>query len=461
MSDRELAFVREVGGVELAERLVHLDGVRKEAREGGIALDAALPPLEGPPEFDVVFVGGGLSLLLAAAIAARGARVAVFDRGLIGAVHREWNASLRELEALKPIVQDPARYVSAHYDYGFCQFHGGARLPVHGALDVAVDAHALLKDVLTHAEAQGAKLHSRAALVGVGAARHGVRLAFSDGTETSARIVVDARGASSPYAAADIGCPTVGGVMSGYTGPNVGEILVTTEGIEEGRQHVWEGFPTGRGELTTYLFNYAPAHEAGDLLPLFARFFRTLPRYKTGLGSMVRPTFGYIPGWSRTTPPPKAPFARMVLVGDAAARHSPLTFCGFGGMLRSIAPVTDALSRALERDEAPKDPIVHDTALHAWTGTLAKLMAVGKWSGAELNTLLDAAFSSLHSLGEDVYSDFLRDQMTARDFYRFIHRTSKRAPQVYHTVMRDLGPLQSTRWAFGVASRGLFAPTAR
>ena len=33
----------------------------------------------------------------------------------------------------------------------------------------------------------------------------------------------------------------------------------------------------------------------------FKRFFALLGRYKSGDASLVRPTFGYIPGWSRLT----------------------------------------------------------------------------------------------------------------------------------------------------------------
>lgn len=48
----------------------------------------------------MIIAGGGLSLLLAPALARRGLKVAVLDRGRIGAVHREWNASRSELVGL-------------------------------------------------------------------------------------------------------------------------------------------------------------------------------------------------------------------------------------------------------------------------------------------------------------------------------------------------------------------------
>src|SRR4051812_28298278 len=90
--------VREAGGDELCERLEHLDATRGAPRRAP-ALGAE-PALRSPdrgarPDFDAVIAGGGLSLLLAPLLAARGLRVAVFDRATVGAAHREWNGGER------------------------------------------------------------------------------------------------------------------------------------------------------------------------------------------------------------------------------------------------------------------------------------------------------------------------------------------------------------------------------
>ncbi|NOU33884.1 MAG: lycopene cyclase, partial [Polyangiaceae bacterium] len=52
-------MVRDAGGPELLERLVHLDAARAAPRPDGV--------IEGPsgtPDCDVVFAGGGLSILV-------------------------------------------------------------------------------------------------------------------------------------------------------------------------------------------------------------------------------------------------------------------------------------------------------------------------------------------------------------------------------------------------------------
>ena len=59
-----------------------------------------LPPVPPKDRYDVVVAGGGLGLVAGVALARRGLRVLVFDRDRVGAAHREWNISERELGAL-------------------------------------------------------------------------------------------------------------------------------------------------------------------------------------------------------------------------------------------------------------------------------------------------------------------------------------------------------------------------
>ncbi|MEO0813697.1 MAG: lycopene cyclase, partial [Myxococcota bacterium] len=307
-------------------------------------------------------------------------------------------------------------------------------------------------------------------LVGLNEGSRAVALRLeSEGSfrDVTATLMVDGRGASSPYATADLLCPTVGGVLKGLDqgdgptqiNPRVGEILATTEHLEDGRQHIWEGFPVHEDQTTTYLFYYASAKEvqAGSLVQLYDRFFTTLPRYKTGDYEMVRPTFGYIPGWSRLSPPPKPPGARVVLVGDSASRHSPLTFCGFGSMLRSIEPAVRHIERGLGRRHlAPGELacVVDDAPIHRGTGLLSWMMAhPDRRPGREreLNILLDTAFSTLYDLGQDVYSAMLRDEIAMVDFAKFLHRTSLKRPRVYKDVFGQLGAGFVGRWGVSIA----------
>lgn len=467
--------VREAGGAELAERLVHLDRARAEGARRAIAPVPA-PDRAATPDFDVVIAGGGLWSLLAPLLAARGLSVAVVDRARIGAAHREWNASGPELEALvrTGLLDAPAleRLVVARYRYGTCRFHRGGTYPVTDVLDHAVDAGALLRLGRAASEARGVTLLDHHAVVGEAAGPSSVRVRTASGgreRDLVARVLVDARGAASPYASADLVCPTVGGVLGGLAegdgpdeiDPGVGEILATVDDEgDDGRQHVWEAFPGSPGETTVYVFYYARATERASLVDLYDRFFATLPSYKRGDARLVRPTFGFIPGWSRLTPPPRPPHPRVLLVGDAAARQSPLTYCGFGAALRSLAPCEDAVVRAVEHGRAPDLPCVDDAPVHALTGALAHVMASRGMPRGDLNALLDAAFSTLHEMGPGPYQALLRDEMAPAHFTDFLRRTAGKRARVWHEVPRTMGLGAAGRWLLAVVRSALSAPRA-
>ncbi|XYH99133.1 lycopene cyclase [Sorangium sp. So ce1128] len=461
--------VREAGGEALLARLEHLDAARAapaEPRRGA----AVRPPDRGAAaDYDVAIAGGGLSLLLAPLLASAGLRVAVLDRARIGDAHREWNAGTAEVTALSAsglLAEDEVeRLIVARYAEGLCRWHGGGTYPVRGVLDHAIDAGGLLAAARARAEALGVALLDGHAVVGHAEGPDAVALAVAESGAApralSARLLVDARGAASPYATADLVCPTVGGALTGLAEgdgerqirPDVGEILATTEDVEEGRQHLWEAFPGRPGETTVYLFYYARSGDVGPgaLLSLYARFFRLLSRYKEGDARLVRPTFGFIPGWSRLSAPPRAPGRRVRLVGDAAARHSPLTFCGFGANVRELAATAADLARAVREPGAPS--AARDAPVHAGTGALAALMArpPGGARGGEMNALLNTAFAVLHAMGNDTYAALLRDEMQPADFVRFLRETAARRPEVYREVVSALPIRAIGRWGAGLA----------
>jgi lycopene cyclase CruA len=481
--DEARARVREAGGEELCERLEVLDKARaarsrNKKKKPAHANTSKRTTNTGRLDFDVVIAGGGLSLLLAPLLADRGLRVAVLDRSRVGGVHREWNAGEAEITALvKSGVLSAAEInelVVARYTEGFCRWHGGGTYPVTGVLDCAIDAGALLAKARARAEERGVSIEDRCSLEEHAEGPGGVELRVTRGegarAETiTSKIMVDARGAASPFATADLICPTVGGVLSGLAEgdgplemrPDVGEILVTTEGIEEGRQHLWEAFPGRPGETTVYLFYYARSEDVpeGSLLSLYARFFALLSRYKRGNAKLERPTFGYIPGWSRLCDPPAPPGRRVMLVGDAAARHSPLTFCGFGATVRSLSATADAIADAAAKGGRSMDPLA-DAPIHAGTGALSMLMATPPRDPARagsINKLLDAAFAELHAMGNQTYGDLMRDSMSAADFVRFLRATAARRPEVYREVMGSLKLGALGRWGLGLAKELFFA----
>ncbi|MGZ3427115.1 MAG: lycopene cyclase [Polyangia bacterium] len=451
------------------ETLEHIDSLERGFAERAVCDLAA----EGGPDrgahvdFDVVLAGGGLSLVYGAYLAQRGLRVAIFDRRRIGCGHREWNISRTELHPLVDSSLFTAAEVDAlvqlEYDHGICRWHGGGTHPVRHVLDCVVDAERLLEGLRARAEAAGATLLDHHALAGYRVGKGGVTVTLAPARTLSARVLVDGMGAQSPHAAFDLVCPTVGGVLGGLAvgdgaldvDPRVGEILVTTEGIEEDRQHIWEGFPGAGGRFTTYLFYYTEPQRLPErpLRALYERFFATRARYKRGDATLLKPTYGFIPAYSRLRPMPAAR-DRVLLVGDAAGRHSPLTFCGFGSMIRSFLPVADALRERLADDRLDARALAsvwREPPGLAVMGGLTLMMVSGRRPSADpqdVNRLLDAAFSSLGELGDEVYGAFVRDQIGFSDFMRFMRATAKKRPSIYDEVFAQLSKAEIARWSW-------------
>jgi lycopene cyclase CruA len=152
---------------------------------------------------------------------------------------------------------------------------------------------------------------------------------------------------------------------------------------------------------------------------------------------------------------------RVLLVGDAAGRHSPLTFCGFGSMIRSFLPVADALRERLDADKLDARALAsvwREPPGLAVMGGLTLMMVPGRRPSSDpnsVNQLLDAAFSSLAELGDDLYGAFVRDQIGFSDFMRFMRATAKKRPSIYDEVFAQLSKAEIARWSWKLGGLAL------
>lgn len=445
--------LRNTIGAEWAEQVEALEDRFLRTRAAADPLHAAAiraPDRGTALDTDVLLAGGGLSILYAVALAGHGFRVAVADPRGVARGHREWNASTSELQALAGVVERPDDLIVARYARGMVRFAGGPEHSVRSVLDAAVDAQGLLDRLKQRAVALGVQLLEGEAVLALASGPHGVT-AQTSSSQVTARLVLDGRGAASPLAGWDLVCPTVGGVITGAEhDPEVGEILVTIDGAHDGVQPIWESFPGRRGELTTYLFEYREPHtlEARPLTALYARFFESLPRYKRGATRLLKPAFGFIPAHSRLRLRPTAPMDRVLLVGDAAGRHSPLTFCGFGSALRSFAMVSARVARLLAEDRLGRKMLAScwtepgSLAVH---GAMALMMIDRGGLGTAkdpqaINRMLEAAFGALESLGEPAFRAFLQDRAQPLEVVKMLRGTARAMPRVYGAALSNLRP---------------------
>ena len=162
---------------------------------------------------------------------------------------------------------------------------------------------------------------------------------------------------------------------------SIGEILVSTEDVSDGRQLMWEGFAGNprKNEYTTYLFFYDSVKSKADksLFRLFEDYFEKLPRYKakTNGWRIVKPVFGYIPsvhhhGWKNIK---KTSSKRILLVGDAAGLSSPLTFCGFGSHVRNLRKLTELTEIALSENALDEKSLSEINAYEPRVAQMASL----------------------------------------------------------------------------------------
>ncbi|HVG00301.1 MAG TPA: hypothetical protein VND68_10710, partial [Chloroflexia bacterium] len=156
------AFAHMDGGERALDRVVALEGRWLELNGGAERPDPFhyvptandLPRCEPACYYDVAIAGGSLGLIAGVALAQRGLRVLVFDQGKVGAAHREWNISRRELAALSGwgifTAEELEQTIASEYRQGVISFDasgtdGGAfPLYLEGVLDVALDAQAVL-----------------------------------------------------------------------------------------------------------------------------------------------------------------------------------------------------------------------------------------------------------------------------------------------------------------------------
>lgn len=462
-------------------RMAQLDGewaacVRGEQAWG--ARGPSLNPALGEADdcaFDVIYAGGTLSLPHAVLMARRGWRVLVFDRWKVGTVRREWNIGRAEFDALHEsglfTPEEAEPLALRRYKTGLVQWHEGSPKWVDGVLDVPLDAEGLMRktrEALVHA---GGDVRDGWTLRGYRPGRERVTLEIETPTGVKtlgARLLILATG-SSAGRDFDLICPTVGTVGCGYApgdggvDPDIGELLVTTEHAQDGRQLIWELFPGRADEVATYLFYYHEPYAAmpGALLELFERYLEKLPGYKAGLGpdaavdrahgvtrdgiTHLRPVYGLIPAYTRPLGRSVSPCDRVLAYGDAAAQQSPLIFTGFGSALRHLTRMVDLVERALREDTLDQAHLDHVRAGQENThmvGRLTLMMTVREGrtlpNPAAINGLLDAAFDALWDQGDAAIQAFIQDRFTFAQLHRFMLGTMERYPGIFSQVFATL-----------------------
>ena len=377
-------------------------------------------------DWDVVISGGTLGILLAAALQKKGWQVAVIERGILRGREQEWNISRQELAVFLELdlltEAELNRAIATEYNPARVSFHQGYELWVKEVLNIGVDPVFLLETLKQKFLAAGGKLLENSPFKTATIHPDGVVVAAGE-EQLKTRLLIDAMGHFSPIARqARKGekpegvCLVVGSCAQGYQHNETGDLIASFTPILNQCQYFWEAFPARDGR-TTYLFTYLDAHRDRFSLEFFMEeYLRLLPEYQNielNQLQFARFLFGFFPSYRRS--PLQMPWQRILPVGDSSGSQSPVSFGGFGAMIRHLERLTSGINEALEVDILDRKAL---TLLQPYqpnisvTWLFQRTMSVGinqKPSPNQINDLMSSVFKVMDKLGDDVLKPFLQD----------------------------------------------------
>jgi lycopene cyclase CruP len=425
-------------------------------------------------DVDIAIAGGTLGIILAAALQHRGIRVAVIERGELKGRVQEWNISRAELQVLVELEllseAELGIAIASEYNPARIAFPNTPDIWVRDVLNIGVDPVYLLATLKTKFLDRGGKLLEYTPCDRVTIHPNGV--AISAGThQLTSKLFIDAMGHFSPLAAQVRNgvkpegiCLVVGSCATGFEHNDTGDIFASITPIQHQCQYFWEAFPASDGR-TTYLFTYLDAHpDRFSVEFLFEEYLRLLPTYQQVELAQLnfhRCLFGCFPSYRNS--PLKTPWARVLLIGDSSGSQSPVSFGGFGAMIRHLERLTTGIEMALQADALsntdlqllqPYQPNI------AVTWMFQRAMSVGIDRQLDpncINNLLAAVFQSMQQLGDDVLRPFLQDVVQFPALSKTLFRTSIASPLAVIPVVPHVGIITLLDWLINFINLGGYA----
>jgi lycopene cyclase CruP len=377
-------------------------------------------------DFDVIICGGTLGIFLAATLQKKGYKIAIIERGILQGRDQEWNISRHELNCLLELElltsAELETIIFTEYNPARVSFYQGYELWVKDILNMGVSPKLLIAKVQEKFLSWGGIILENAVFDNAIISKNAVTVK-TDKQELKARLLIDSMGHFSPIIKQlrkgekpEGVCLVVGSCGKGFSNNETGDLIATFTPIQNQCQYFWEAFPAKDGR-TTYLFTYLDAHpDRISLTEFMAEHLRLLPEYQQiDLENIdfQRFLFGFFPAYRQS--PIKITWDRILAVGDSSGSQSPVSFGGFGAMMRHLTRLTNAIDSALQYDSLtardlgliqPYQPNISVTWL------FQKTMSVGINTQAnpnQINNLMSGVFEVMDKLGDDVLKPFLQD----------------------------------------------------
>jgi lycopene cyclase CruP len=211
-------------------------------------------------------------------------------------------------------------------------------------------------------------------------------------------------------------CLVVGSCGQGFPSNETGDLIYSFTPILHQCQYFWEAFPARDGR-TTYLFTYLDTHpDRFSLEFLMEEYLRLLPEYqKVDLEAVKFQRFlaGFFPAYRQS--PLKMPWSRILAVGDSSGSQSPVSFGGFGAMVRHLKRLTFAIEEALQIDALNREDLALLQPYQpniSVTWLFQKTMSVQIYANPnpnQINDLMSGVFRVMDKLGDEVLKPFLQD----------------------------------------------------
>ncbi|MHC5597563.1 MAG: FAD-dependent monooxygenase family protein [Nostoc sp.] len=424
----------------------------------------------GIADFDVLICGGTLGILIGCALAVKGLRVGLLERGILRGREQEWNISRKELDVfveLNLLTQEELESaIATQYNPARVSFAGGTEVWVEDVLNIGVDPVYLLATLKSRFLATGGKLLENTPFTEAVVHPDGVMV----NNQFKTRLLIDAMGHLSPISQQarqgkkpDALCLVVGSCAQGFPENNSGDLLLSFTSLQNQCQYFWEAFPARDGR-TTYLFTYIDAHpQRLSLEALFEEYLRLLPEYQGVELSKLkfqRSLFGFFPTYRQS--PLKTPWSRILPAGDSSGSQSPLSFGGFGAMVRHLKRLTFGIYEALETEQLSAQAL---TLLQPYQPSLTvtwlfqRAMSVGvnqKIAPDQINQLLSAVFQEMEQLGTPVLKPFLQDIVQFLALTQTLLKTGLSHPLLVAKIIPQVGLGSLLDWTVHYSNLGVY-----
>jgi lycopene cyclase CruP len=466
-----------LGGLRKVDRL--WENLKQNTAPIPEAVKHSQQPLE-TIDFDIVISGATLGILIGTALAVRGWRVALLERGTLRGRDQEWNISRKELDAFLELnllsVEEIEKAVATEYNPARISFPDTPDIWVRDVLNIGVDPVYLLETLKQRFLQAGGKLFENTPFNTATIHPNGIVIESnntnleSESNSFKTRLLVDAMGHFSPIVRqarqgkkTDAVCLVVGSCAQGFPKNDTGDIFASFTPMQNQCQYFWEAFPARDGR-TTYLFTYLDADtERFSLETLFEDYLRLLPQYQNVELNQLkfqRALYGFFPCYRQS--PLKMPWNRILPVGDSSGSQSPLSFGGFGAMVRHLKRLTVGIDEALTSDSLSQNSLAllqpYQPNLSV-TWLFQRSMSAGmnqKIEANQINQLLSGVFQVMEELGEPVLKPFLQDIVLFPALSKTLLKTAISHPGLVLKIIPQVGVANLLDWMIHYVNLGVY-----